>query len=87
MRLAFVSILAISTLAYAGDGKKKKGRGLSKAKMPKGSSNLKTYFREGITPSTQLTTSWDTSPIPVNEKLQKFVFPEGVTFNREKRLF
>jgi site-specific DNA recombinase len=51
------------------------------------SSNLKTYFREGITLSTQLTTSWASSPIPVKEKLQKFVFPEGVTYNREKGLF
>ncbi|WP_133054542.1 hypothetical protein, partial [Niastella populi] len=46
------------------------------------SSNLKTYFREGITLSTQLTTSWTSSPIPIKEKLQKFVFPEGVTYNR-----
>jgi hypothetical protein len=51
------------------------------------SSNLKTYFREGITLSTQLATSWTSSPIPVKEKLQKFVFPEGVTYNREKRVF
>jgi site-specific DNA recombinase len=51
------------------------------------SSNLKTYFREGISICTQLATSWDSSPIPVKEKLQKFVFPEGVTYNREKGLF
>jgi site-specific DNA recombinase len=51
------------------------------------SSNLKNYFREGITLSTQLATSWTSSPIPVKEKLQNFVFPEGVTYNREKGLF
>ena len=51
------------------------------------SSNLKTYFRWGITISTELTTKWDSSPIPVREKLQKFVFPQGVTYNREKRAF
>jgi len=45
------------------------------------------FFREGITLSTQLATSWTSSPIPVKEKLQKFVFPEGVTYNREKGLF
>ncbi len=50
-------------------------------------SNLKTYFRWGITLSTQLTTTWDSSEIPRKEKLQKFVFPEGVTYNREKRAF
>ncbi|OQP46422.1 hypothetical protein A4R26_31990 [Niastella populi] len=51
------------------------------------SSNLKTYFHEGIALSTQLTTSWESSSIPAKEKLQKFVFPEGVTYNHEKRLF
>jgi hypothetical protein len=51
------------------------------------SSNLKTYFRKGITLSTQLATNWASSPIPEKEKLQKFVFPEGVTYNREKGLF
>lgn len=49
--------------------------------------NLKTYFREGITLSTQLATRWTSSPIPVKEKLKKFVFPEGVTYNLEKGLF
>ena len=51
------------------------------------SSNLKTYFRWGITISTELTTRWDSSLVPQKEKLQKFVFPEGVTYNREKGLF
>ncbi|WP_133055288.1 hypothetical protein [Niastella koreensis] len=51
------------------------------------SSNLKTYFREGITISTQLATSSSSSPIPVKEKLQKFIFPEGVSYNREKGTF
>jgi hypothetical protein len=51
------------------------------------SSNLKTYFRWGITISTELTTKWNSSPIPVREKLQKFIFPEGVTYNREKGHF
>ncbi len=51
------------------------------------SSNLKTYFQLGITLSTQLTTTWDSSGVPTKEKLQKFVFPEGVTYNREKGAF
>jgi DNA invertase Pin-like site-specific DNA recombinase len=51
------------------------------------SSNLKIYFREGITLSTQLTTTWDSSGVPAKEKLQKFIFPQGVTYNREKGLF
>jgi len=51
------------------------------------SSNLKTYFQYGITLSTKLTTTWDSSGVPNKEKLQKFVFPEGVTYNREKGLF
>ena len=51
------------------------------------SSNLKTYFQWGITLSTQLTTTWDSSGVPTKEKLQKFVFPEGVTYNREKGAF
>ncbi|OQP60107.1 hypothetical protein A3860_34830 [Niastella vici] len=50
-------------------------------------SNLKTYFQWGITLSTQLATRWDSSGVPVKEKLQKFVFPEGVIYNREKRAF
>jgi hypothetical protein len=51
------------------------------------SSNLKTYFRWGITVSSELATKWDSSEIPIKEKLQKFVFPEGVTYNREKGTF
>ena len=51
------------------------------------SSNLKTYFRWGITVSSELATKWDSSEIPIKEKLQKFVFPEGVTYNREKGVF
>jgi site-specific DNA recombinase len=51
------------------------------------SSNLKNFFREGITLSTQLATMWTSSSVPVKEKLQKFVFPQGVTYNREKGQF
>ncbi|OQP47849.1 hypothetical protein A4H97_30530 [Niastella yeongjuensis] len=51
------------------------------------SSNLKTYFRQGITLSTQLPTNWASRPMLAKEELQKLVFPEGVTYNREKELF
>lgn len=50
-------------------------------------SNLKTYFEWGITLSSQLATRWDSSPMPAKEKLQKLIFPEGVTYNREKGAF
>jgi DNA invertase Pin-like site-specific DNA recombinase len=50
-------------------------------------SNLKTYFEWGMTISTKLATTWHSSDVPTKEKLQKLIFPEGVTYNREKEQF
>jgi site-specific DNA recombinase len=40
------------------------------------SSNLKTYFREGVTISTELASRWDSSPIPVRKNYKSSYFPK-----------
>jgi hypothetical protein len=79
-----VSLLSISPVQVTKLAKEKADIAEILSTLDVESSNLKTYFREGITISTQLAISWTSSPIPLKEKLQKFIFPEGVTYNREK---
>ena len=50
-------------------------------------SNLQIYFEAGITISTKLATVGDSSPVGTKEKIQKLIFPEGVTYNHQNGTF
>ncbi len=51
------------------------------------SSNLENDLREALTFSSKLPTLWASSSVSLQEKIQKLVFPSGVTYNTKKEEF
>ena len=51
------------------------------------SSNLKKYFETGLQLATKLAPTWHSSPVPIKEKIQKAIFPSGITYNFKKGSF
>jgi hypothetical protein len=49
--------------------------------------NLKEYFGWMITLSTKLAMVWDSNEVPVKEKVQKLMLPEGVSYNYKNGVF
>jgi hypothetical protein len=50
-------------------------------------SNLQKYFEAGVTITAKLATVWDSSPVSTNQKIQKLVFQEGVSYNHKNGPF
>ncbi len=53
----------------------------------KDSSNYTDYFSFALQISSKLTSIWTSGGIPVKEKVQEIIFPEGVVYNRKNQTF
>ncbi len=51
------------------------------------SSNLKKYFEFGLQLSAKLAPTWHSSPVAIKEKIQKAIFPSGITYIFENGSF
>lgn len=51
------------------------------------SSNLENYLETVASFSSKLATAWSSSPVKAKEKLQKLVFPEGISYCTKKEAF
>ncbi len=59
----------------------------SLANLDLDSSNLKRYYSFAVAISLKLATVWASSDTTIKEKIQKFIFPDGIYYNREKETF
>jgi site-specific DNA recombinase len=51
------------------------------------SSNLERTIEEAVTFSSKAVLAWSSSPVKVKERLQRLIFPDGITYNMKTELF
>lgn len=49
-----------------------------------GGSDLKTYFETSFQLATKLEPIWNSSPVPIKEKIPKVIFPKGALIISER---